>query len=217
MSSHALSAVKPRLRGWLHAGAAPVVLAAGIVLVALARGTAELTAAAVYAGTGAALFTISGIYHRGHWSPRVLDVLKRLDHATIFLIIAGTYTPFAVLLLDGAARTTLLALAWGGALVGVAFRVLWPHAPRWLVVPAYLALGWVAVAFLPALARSGGAVVLWLLVAGGLLYTLGGVVYGTKRPDPAPAWFGFHEVFHSLVILAFVCHYVAVSVVVYGS
>jgi hemolysin III len=134
-----------------------------------------------------------------------MAVLKRLDHANIFLIIAGTYTPFAVVLLPEGPARTLLWIVWSGALAGVAFRVLWVGAPRWLYVPVYVALGWVAVAYLPQFADAGPAV-LALVVAGGLLYTAGGVVYGLRRPDPSPRWFGFHEVFHALTIVAFAAH-----------
>jgi hemolysin III len=144
-------------------------------------------------------------------------VLRRIDHANIFLIIAGTYTPFAVLLLEGGSRAALLWIVWTGALLGVAFRVIWPHAPRWLIVPTYIALGWVAVWFLPDFTRAGGVAVLVLLALGGVLYTLGGIVYATKRPDPYPTWFGFHEVFHTLVVLAYLAQYAAVVIVVLRS
>jgi hemolysin III len=215
-SSHpGLDALKPKLRGWLHAGAAPVTLAAVIVLVALSRGGAEIAASSVYASSAVLLFTVSAIYHRGRWSPRAQAALKRFDHANIFVIIAGTYTPFAVLLLEGGARTALLVMVWSGAAVGVGFRVFWVGAPRWLYVPAYFALGWVAVAYLPQFTNTGGVAVLVLLAAGGLLYTVGGIVYGTKRPNPSPTWFGFHEVFHSLTVLAFVLQYIAISIVTY--
>jgi hemolysin III len=213
-AEHVPAAVKPRLRGWLHAGAVPVAVVAGVVLVVLATGAAEIAATAVYAATTVLLFTVSGVYHRGDWSDRTRGVLKRVDHANIFLIIAGSYTPFAVLLLSGATRVTLLAVVWTGALLGVGFRVLWVGAPRWLYVPAYVALGWVAVAFLPQITESGGIAVLVLLAVGGLLYTVGGIVYGTRRPDPYPSWFGYHEVFHSLTVLAYACQYVAVVIVV---
>jgi hemolysin III len=214
-AEHLPDSVRPRLRGWLHAGAVPVSAAAGLVLVALSSGPAEVVASAVYAVTTVLLFTVSAVYHRGSWSDRTHGVLKRLDHANIFLIIAGSYTPFAVLLLAGGQQLALLLIVWIGALLGVAFRVLWVGAPRWLYVPAYVALGWVAVAFLPEITRVGGVAVLVLVAVGGLLYTLGGIVYGTRRPDPYPAWFGYHEVFHTLTLLAYVCQYVAVSMVVY--
>lgn len=213
---HVPEIVKPKLRGWLHAGAVPVSVILGIILVWLAEGAAETVAAAIYVVATVLLFTVSAVYHRGRWSPKTARVLKRLDHANIFLLIAGTYTPFAVLLLSGGQRIVLLVIAWTGALLGVGFRVLWVGAPRWLYVPAYALLGWVAVVYVPAMTRSGGVAVVVLIAVGGVLYTIGGIVYGTKRPDPYPAWFGFHEVFHSLTLVAYLCQYIAVSLVVYG-
>ncbi|MFP5336453.1 MAG: PAQR family membrane homeostasis protein TrhA [Actinomycetes bacterium] len=209
--------VKPRLRGWIHLGSFPLVVAAAVVLVALAPDARSRTAVAVFGTSAALLFGVSALYHRGRWSPRVEGVLKRFDHSNIFLIIAGTYTPFAVLLLpDGPART-LLWIIWAAAVAGIAFRVFWVGAPRWLYVPAYIAMGWVAVAFLPDFLRGGGPAILTLVVVGGVLYTLGGVVYGIKRPDPSPRWFGFHEVFHVLTVAAFVTHYVGVSLAVFSA
>lgn len=208
--------VRPRLRGWLHTGTFPVAVAAGIVLVSLAPGGRARTTAAIFSTTAALLFGVSALYHRGDWSPRITGLLKRLDHANIFLIIAGTYTPFSVLLLPPGAARILLSLVWGGAALGVLFRVLWVHAPRWLYVPVYVALGWVAVVYLPDF-LNGGVAAFVLVVVGGLLYTAGGVIYGLKRPDPSPHWFGFHEVFHALTVAAFVSHYVGVSLVVYSA
>jgi hemolysin III len=212
----ALQAVKPKLRGWLHAGTFPLSVTFGVVMVTLAPGDRARTAVAVFGASAALLFGVSALYHRGHWSPRANAVLKRLDHANIFLIIAGSYTPFAVLLLPGGPARTLLWIVWSGAIVGVAFRVFWVGAPRWLYVPVYVALGWVAVAYLPQLLHGGGPVVLTLVVLGGVLYTLGGLVYGLKRPNPSPRWFGFHEVFHALTVVAFVLHCVGVGVSVLG-
>jgi hemolysin III len=145
----------------------------------------------------------------------VAGVLKRIDHSNIFLIIAGTYTPFALLLPKDEARTMLL-IVWGGALMGVLFRVLWVGAPRWLYTPVYVALGWVAVFYLGPLLHFGGPAIVILIAVGGLLYTLGAVVYGTKRPNPSPRWFGFHEIFHTLTVAAFAVHYIAASLTVYG-
>jgi hemolysin III len=213
----AVAAVKPHLRGWLHAGTFPISVAAGVVLVVLSPSTEARVATAVFAVTAALLFGVSAVYHRGRWSPRAHGVLKRLDHANIFLIIAGTYTPFTLLLLEREDARVLLSLVWGGALAGVAFRVLWVGAPRWLYVPVYIALGWAAAFWLPAFWRSGGPAVLALVIIGGVLYSLGGLVYGLKRPDPSPRWFGFHEVFHALTVAAFVAHYVGVSITVYAA
>jgi hemolysin III len=207
---------KPKLRGWLHAIMFPIALAAGIVLVALA-GTAEARlASAVFAASAALLFGTSALFHRGNWSPKVHGILRRMDHSNIFLIIAGTYTPFAVLILPPGDGRTLLWIVWSGALAGVAFRVLWVGAPRWLYTPVYVALGWVAVFYLPEFLRSGGATVVVLIIVGGGLYSAGALVYGLKRPNPSPRWFGFHEVFHALTVAAFVVHYVAVSMAVYA-
>ncbi|MET9618779.1 PAQR family membrane homeostasis protein TrhA [Kitasatospora indigofera] len=206
----AAAALKPRMRGWLHAGMFPLSLAGGIVLIALSRPGAAVAACSVYALSACLLFATSAVFHRGTWGPRGEAVLRRLDHASIFLIIAGTYTPLAVLLLPTRRQQVLLAVVWTGALAGIAFRTLWMGAPRWLYTPCYIALGWVAVLYLPDFARTGGTTVVALVIAGGLLYTAGGVVYGLKRPDPSPYWFGFHEVFHTLTIAAFTAHYTAV-------
>ncbi len=203
-------AAKPRLRGWLHAGTFPLALVGGAVLTALAPDGRSRVAVAVFALSACLLFGVSAIYHRGTWGPRAEALLKRLDHSNIFLIIAGTYTPFTVLLLPEGSGRTLLWIVWTGALAGVAFRVLWVGAPRWLYVPVYVALGWVAVVYLPHF-LAGGLAVLVLVVTGGILYTLGGLVYGLKRPDPSPRWFGFHEVFHALTVAAFLAHCVGLG------
>lgn len=212
----AVATVKPRLRGWLHTGTAPLAVAAGLVLVVLAPTTAGRIASAVFMVCAGLLFGTSAIYHRGNWSPRTRMLLKRFDHSNIFLIIAGSYTPFAALLLPEGRGRTLLFIVWGGALAGVLFRVFWVGAPRWLYTPVYVALGWVAVMYLPDFLRSGGPAIVTLIIVGGGLYTLGAVVYGLKRPDPSPRWFGFHEIFHACTVAAFVVHYIAVSMTVYG-
>jgi hemolysin III len=208
--------VKPRLRGWLHAGTFPLALAAGIVLVVLADGTRETVANAVYAASAVLLFGISALYHRGNWTPRTELLLKRLDHSNIFLIIAGTYTPFSLILLENDGGTALLWIVWAAALGGIAFRVLWVGAPRWLYTPVYIGLGWVAVFYLGDILDAGGWTVVALLAVGGLFYTAGGIVYGLKRPNPSPQWFGFHEVFHALTLGAYAVHYVAVSLTTYS-
>ncbi len=210
------AAIKPRLRGWLHMGAFPLVVAAGIVLVALSPTPLAKVSTAVFAVSAALLFGVSAVYHRGSWSPRVHQLLRRLDHANIFLIIAGTYTPFTLLLLDDGDARVLLTLVWGGAVGGLAFRVCWVGASRWVYVPVYVALGWSAAFWLPDLLRGGGPVVLSLVIVGGLLYSLGGLVYALRRPDPSPRWFGFHEVFHALTLAAFAVHYVGVSITSYA-
>jgi len=208
--------MKPRLRGWLHLVTLPLAVVAGIVLVSFAPDTESRIASAVFAVCSSTLFGVSALYHRGRWGRRGEAVLRRLDHSSIFLLIAGTYTPFALMLLGGRSGSTLLMLVWAGALAGIAFRVLWDGAPRWLYTPVYIALGWAAIFWLGDFARTAGPTVLTLILVGGGLYSLGGVVYGLRKPNPAPRWFGFHEVFHSFTIAAFVVHYVGVSMVVYS-
>ena len=218
-----MTELRPRTRGWLHAGSIPFVLAAGVVLVVLSPTAETKVGAAVFIGSALLLFGVSATYHLGTWEPAVWALLRRLDHSNIFILIAGTYTAFAMVLLHGNARTYLLVGIWGGALMGVLFRVFWTGAPRWLYTPIYVALGWFAVFFIPDfidgaqyLSAPLAATTLGLVVLGGLLYTLGGVVYGLKRPNPRPEWFGFHEVFHAFTILAFIAHYVGVSVATYA-
>jgi hemolysin III len=208
--------VRPHLRGWIHAATAPLTLAAGVVLVVLSPTATTRIGSAVFATSALVLFTVSAIYHRGTWSPRVWRFLRRFDHANIFLLIAGSYTPFTLLLLEGTERVVLLSVVWTGALLGVAFRVLWNDAPRWLYTPVYIALGWAAIFYFGDFARNASTAVLVLMALGGGLYTLGGIVYGFKRPNPSPRWFGFHEVFHSLTIVAFVSHYLGVSLATYS-
>lgn len=205
---------KPRLRGISHLAAFPAALIAGLVIVALGDSLANRLAMVVFVTTASLLFGVSATYHRGTWSPQHAIILRRFDHANIFLIIAGTYTPLAVALLEPRDAAVLLTIAWAGALIGVAFRVFWTHAPRWLYVPAYVALGWIAVFYMPQFLAGGGWAVVWLLVAGGLAYTAGAVVYGLKRPNPSPAWFGFHEIFHAATLAGFACHFVAVAIAV---
>jgi len=220
----AIAEVKPRLRGWLHLAVAPLALAAGVVLVALSPNATTRTGSAVFAGTALVLFTVSAIYHRGNWSPVVHARLRRFDHSNIFLLIAGSCTPFALLLLDGRERWLMLAIVWAGAIAGVLMKVLWIGAPRWLSAPIYLALGWAPVFFFRdfvagAMERYGastGTAVIVFVAVGGAFYTIGGVVYGIKRPNPWPQWFGFHEVFHTFTILAFTSHYVGVSLATYS-
>jgi hemolysin III len=214
--SAVIEEVKPRLRGWLHLVTSPLAILAGLVLVVLSPTPMTRTGSAVFAGTAALLFTVSAIYHRGRWGPRAWAVLRRFDHANIFLLIAGSYTPFTLLMLQGRSRVELLSIVWAGALLGVLFRVFWTGAPRWLYIPVYMALGWAAVFYGDEFVASGSSAVFVLIVAGGALYTLGGIVYGLRRPDPFPSGFGFHEVFHALTVLAFAAHYVGVSLATYS-
>jgi hemolysin III len=206
---------KPLMRGWLHAGMFPAVVVAGLALMAFTDSAEARIACGVYILTACLLFGISAVYHRGTWGPRGEAILRRLDHANIFLIIAGTYTPLTVILLPPSTGRTLLWAVWLAAAAGIAFRVFWVGAPRWLYTPCYIAMGWAAVFFLPDFLRTGGIAVLVLVVVGGLLYSAGGVIYGIKRPNPSPRFFGFHEVFHSLTLAAFVAHYVGISLAAY--
>jgi hemolysin III len=200
------SAPRPTWRGWIHAVTAPVALVAGIVLVTLAQGDEAKWASAVFALTSLLLFGNSALYHRIAWSPPVKRTLKRIDHANIFLLIAGTYTPLSLLALPRGPGLVLLVVVWTGALIGIAFRVFWIGAPRWLYVPIYVGLGWAAVVDFPAL-WAASAPMMTLVVLGGALYTIGAVVYGLKRPNPFPGHFGFHEIFHACTVLAFLCHW----------
>jgi hemolysin III len=203
--------LKPRLRGVSHQYAFFVALAAGAALVAAARGAQATLAVAVYALSLCAMFGASALYHRVDWPPRTRRWMRRLDHSMIFVLIAGTYTPFMAVVLGGDLGVTLLVVVWGGAVAGVVLTLLWPEAPRWLVVGVCIALGWIAVGALPEVGDRVGAMAVVLLGAGGLLYTVGAVVYAVRRPDPAPTVFGYHEIFHVFVIAAALAHFLAVG------
>jgi hemolysin III len=210
--------LKPRLRGWLHAYAAAISIAAGAALVAVAAalrgGTAGATTA-IYATTVTLLFGTSALYHRLNWKPAAHRRMKRLDHSMIFVFIAGTYTPIAALTLSHDAAIAVLVAVWTGALFGVGLQTAWPSAPRWLSAPCYIALGWVAVFVFPQLLHNAGVAAFVLIAAGGLIYTAGGIVYALKRPNPWPGIFGFHEVFHLCTLVAAACHYVAIWLAVF--
>lgn len=203
--------IRPSWRGWIHAGAFPLAVLGGLALVIISPTVASRLAAAVFAVTGMLLFGTSAVYHAGHWRTRVKLLLRRIDHANIFLIIAGTYSPLAVLCLPPRQALTLLAVMWSGALLGVAFRLLWTTAPRWLFVPVYVAIGLAGVGYVPGIWTESLPVGI-LVVTGGALYIAGAVVYGLKRPDPVPAVFGFHEIFHTLTVLGYGCHLAALIV-----
>jgi len=204
--------IKPTWRGWIHAATFPFTIVAGIVLICLADGAPAKWSSAVFVLTSMLLFGNSALYHRFDWRPRTKVVLKRIDHANIFLLIAGTYTPLAVLALPPEKGILLLSLVWAGALLGIAFRVFWINAPRWLYVPIYLALGWAAMMYIVDLLNANVAMMV-LVCVGGLFYTIGAVIYGMKRPNPFPGRFGFHEIFHTLTVLAFLCHWTAVLLI----
>jgi hemolysin III len=209
---------KPRMRGWLHAYAFGVAIVCGIVLCSLATGRpgwSAFVSCAVYSVTVCTLFGTSALYHRRVWSARGYQVMRRLDHSMIFVFIAGTYTPFCVLLLRGRVGAIVLGTVWTGAVLGVGLKLIVPNAPRWLSAPLYIALGWVAIAVLPDIARLGGVTVLVLLVAGGVAYSVGAVFYALRRPNPWPTVFGHHEFFHACTLVAAICHQVAVYFVLY--
>ena len=208
-----LGAVKPRLRGWLHAGMAPLALAGGIVLVTLAATPAGVIGGAIFLTASVLLFGTSGVYHLRTWGTRGDAILRRMDHSNIYVFIAATYTPLALILLDGTSRVVLLTLIWSAALGGLFFRLFWLSAPRWLYTALYLVMGWAALGWLAAFYHAAGSAVVILIMAGGICYTVGAVVYGRKRPNPSPAWFGFHEIFHVATIAGFVCHYVAIAMI----
>jgi hemolysin III len=203
--------VRPRLRGVSHGYAFFAALAAGGTLIALAPTRRATLASGVYVATLAGLFGTSALYHRVDWKPRARQWMRRLDHSMIFLLVAGTYTPFGLLVFTGSLGTAILIVVWSGALAGVALSLLWPSAPRLLYAVVYLALGWVGVAGVPQIIQHAGVIALVLVCVGGALYTAGAVIYALRRPDPSPAVFGYHELFHVLVIAAAIAHFAAVA------
>ena len=203
--------VKPRLRGVFHQYAFFVSIGSGVLLVLLAATTRASIAVAVYAASVSALFGVSALYHRVTWTGPVRRRMRRLDHAMIFLLIAGTYTPVGLLVLKGTLASVVLAVVWGGAVAGIVLELAWARAPRWLGGSVYLALGWVAVVAMPQLFARLGVTGGLLIVAGGLVYSAGAAVYALRRPDPAPAVFGYHEVFHLLVVAGVAAHFLAIS------
>ena len=206
-------AARPTWRGHLHQWACLVSIVAGTVLVAVADGARVVTA--IYATTVAMLLGTSALYHRVTWSVRMHTLMKRLDHSMIFVLIAGTYTPFAVLVLPTPTAEILLAVVWGGAVLGIGLRMLWMRAPRWIYVPLYIALGCVAVVLVPQIVHFGGVTTFVLVAVGGVAYIAGAVVYAIRRPDPLPRTFGYHEIFHACTLVAAVCHYIAVWFALY--
>jgi len=210
---------RPRMRGWLHLFAffGSIIAAAVLIPLAAVEGARAGWSVALYCVTILGLFGVSALYHRRRWSPRGWALMKRADHSMIFLFIAGTYTPFALLAVPQPTGWWLLGSVWTGALLGVALKMVWPHAPRWLGVPIYLGLGWAAVFVLVDILNLVGVTVLVLMAAGGILYSVGAIAYASKRPNPWPGTFGYHEVFHAMTIVAAACHYTAVYFALYNS
>ena len=217
-AGEALKLIKPKLRGWIHAITAPLALAACIVLTVLAPTTTLKIGSAVYLACSLLLFANSGVYHisNGHFPVKVSQLLRRIHHANIYLLIAGTYTPLALALMTPDHQRLVLGIIWTGAVIGMVANVCWITAPRWLFTILYVVLGWVAVWFIPELYRAGGAAIVILIAAGGVIYTLGAVVYALKKPDPLPRWFGFHEIFHACTVAAWVCQCIACYMAVLG-
>ena len=205
---------RPKLRGIIHLVMSPISLVAGLTLITITselRGRVTLT---IFTLTAVSLFTCSAIYHRVPWGPTAKAVWRRIDHANIPLLIAGTYTPFAIYLLDKNHAIVLLSIVWGGAVLSGVFRVFWLSAPRWLYVPIYIALGWAALIYLPDFYRNGGLLVLILIAFGGLLYSAGAIIYAIKKPNFSINWFGFHELFHAMTAAAFISHFIAAVLVI---
>jgi hemolysin III len=211
--------IKPRMRGWLHFWSFTVSIAACATLIAVSAslvGAGAALATSVYSLTILGLFGTSALYHRHTWrTTRSRAVMKRLDHSMIFLFIAGTYTPVAVLAMAPDTARWVLIVVWAGALAGVVLKTSWPHAPAWVGVPIYIALGWVAVFVIPDMLTNGGVAALVLLLTGGLFYTVGAVFYATRWPNPWPRTFGYHEFFHAATVLAAICHLIAIWLILF--
>lgn len=206
----------PKLRGIVHLVMSPISLVIGIVLITLASEFAGRITLGVFTLTAVTLFTCSALYHRVGWSKKYKAVWRRIDHANIPILIAGTYTPFAIFLLESRSATLLLSAVWGGAIATAILRVAWVTAPRWLYVIAYIALGWAAIAYLPEFLNEGGVLIFALVLLGGILYSVGALIYATKKPNISPRWFGFHELFHSFTAGAFLAHLTAAILVVFA-
>jgi len=206
-----LEEVIPRLRGLLHAYAFWVAVVAAVVLVAIAPTAEARVAAGIYGAGLCALFAASGLYHRWRWSPRWKPLLRRLDHSTIYIFIAATSTPIALLVLEGTTQIVVLVSVWSGAAIGIAFALAWINAPRLLVCATYLACGWAGAIAVPQLLTKVGVAAFVLFLIGGILYSAGATIYATRRPDPWPKTFGFHELFHLLVIAAALVHFIAMA------
>ena len=203
--------VRPLLRGVLHEVAFFVALVVGVLLVIYADGTRASAAAAIFATSVVTMLGASALYHRVTWSVRVRPWMRRVDHAGIYLLIAGTYTPVGLLTLRGTMRDVVLGVVWSGAAAAIAIKFIWVGAPKWLSAVTGIALGWAGVAAMPQVAKYAGITAVTLLGVGGLAYTAGAIVYARRRPDPVPAVFGYHELFHALTLVAVTCQYVAIA------
>jgi len=196
------------MRGWLHAGILPIVIAGGVLLIVLGQGPAAKVAGSIFFASSFLLFGNSALYHRFNWKPKTKLVLKRIDHANIFLLIAGSYTPITMLALPFEKGLILLIAIWSMTLLGIGFRIFWIGAPRWLYVPIYIGMGWGALVYVQDF-MAANLPMMVLILSGGLAYTIGALVYGFKWPNPSKKHFGFHEIFHALTILAFGSHWTA--------
>jgi hemolysin III len=211
-ASEAIATVKPRLRGVSHEWAFFISLVLGALLIVAAKTPQATLAVAIYAVSLSALLGTSALYHRVNWKrPEVRRWMRRLDHSMIFFLIAGTYTPFALLVLNGPLADAILAVVWAGAVIGAIVEMVWIEHPKWVAALVYMSLGWVAVVAFPGMWQEMGVGGTLLVAAGGLLYTVGAVVYATQRPNPSPRVFGYHEVFHALVIIAAATHFAAIA------
>jgi hemolysin III len=215
----ATARTKPRFRGWIHLHSAILAAIAGIPLVAVAWAVVSPRAGlatAIYSAAIVAMFAVSATYHRIHWKSMTARTwMKRLDHSMIFVFIAGSYTPFAMVAMPRPTGHLVLSIVWGGALAGIALKVCWPSAPRWVGVPLYLLLSWVAIWFIGPILHGAGVAAMVLLIVGGVVYSIGGLFYGLRWPDPWPTTFGYHEFFHANTLAAAICHYIAVWIALF--
>jgi hemolysin III len=206
---------KPKLRGIVHLVMSPISLVAGLTLITLATELRGRITLGIFTLTAVTLFTCSALYHRVGWNDKNKAIWRRIDHSNISILIAGTYTPFAVYLLQPSQTKTLLIVAWGGAILISLLRIFWLSAPRWLYVAGYISLGWAAVFYMPQFLNSGGVAIFILILTGGVLYSAGGVIYALKKPNFSINWFGFHELFHAMTAAAFICHFIAAILTVF--
>lgn len=215
MNQSSAGLAKPKLRGVIHLVMSPISLVAGLVMISAASELRGRITLGIFTLTAVTLFTCSALYHRVKWSDKYRGLWRRIDHANIPILIAGTYTPFAVFLLGPSQRNMLLAAVWIGALTTAFLRIVWLKAPRSLYVAAYILLGWAALVYVPTFYKSGGVLVFLLILLGGLCYTAGGIVYALKKPNFNVNWFGFHELFHALTAAAFISHLIAAILTVF--